>query len=116
MNSLIFPPAQPSDAETLLALRIAAMRESLERIGRFDPARARERFLGGFDPACTWHIEAGARRIGFFVVKPAADHLLLDHLYIHPDFQGRGAGADVLRHVLERADRERREVRVGALA
>jgi hypothetical protein len=46
-------PAQPSitlttaaaeDFEALVALRIDAMRESLERIGRFDPARARERF------------------------------------------------------------------------
>jgi len=37
--------------EALVAIRIAAMRESLERIGRFDRQRARERFLAGFDPA-----------------------------------------------------------------
>lgn len=29
------------------------MRESLERIGRFDPPRARERFLSGFVPELT---------------------------------------------------------------
>ncbi|HEY1049927.1 MAG TPA: hypothetical protein VGE39_09240 [Prosthecobacter sp.] len=31
------------DFEELAALRIAAMRPSLEHLGRFDPARARER-------------------------------------------------------------------------
>ena len=112
---LAFHPTQSADADSLVALRIAAMQESLERVGRFDPVRARERFLGGFDPACTWHVELGAQRVGFFVVKPAVDHLLLDHLYIHPDFQRRGFGAAVLRHVTAQADRERLELRLAAL-
>jgi len=38
-------PVEASDAEDLVQLRILAMRESLERIGRFDPQRARDRFL-----------------------------------------------------------------------
>ncbi|RMN79860.1 hypothetical protein ALQ56_05513, partial [Pseudomonas syringae pv. papulans] len=38
---------QPEDFETLVAIRIEAMRESLERVGRFDPVRARERFREG---------------------------------------------------------------------
>ena len=44
---VVFVAAEPSDFESLVALRIEAMRESLERIGRFDPVRARERFLSG---------------------------------------------------------------------
>ena len=35
------PAVSEADFEDLLALRIAAMRESLERLGRFDPERAR---------------------------------------------------------------------------
>jgi hypothetical protein len=62
--------ATPDDFEALVALRIAAMRESLERIGRFDPVRARERFAAGFAAACTRHIEANGERVGFVVVKP----------------------------------------------
>lgn len=34
------------DSEELVQLRIDAMRESLERIGRFDAQRARARFVG----------------------------------------------------------------------
>ncbi len=40
-----------ADFEPLLALRIATMRKSLERLGRFDAARARERSETEFDIA-----------------------------------------------------------------
>ena len=98
-----------------MAIRIAAMRESLERIGRFDAQRARTRFLAGFDPALTHHVLADGERVGFVVVRPQDDGLLLDHLYLLPPAQGRGFGAAVLADVLARADASRLPVRVGAL-
>lgn len=112
---LNFPAAEVGDAEALVALRIEAMRASLERIGRFDPARARQRFLDGFEPAQTQHIEADGERIGFFVLKPQSDGLLLDHLYILPAHQGRGIGAAVLAHIFAIADASGLAIRVGAL-
>ncbi len=109
-------PVQASDAEALVQLRIAAMRESLERLGRFDPQRARDRFLSGFVPAHTRHIVvAGQIVVGFVAVKPGATELLLDHLYIHPTWQGKGIGAAVLRLVFCEADGRQRSIRVGAL-
>ena len=98
-----------------MAIRIAAMRESLERIGRFDAQRARDRFLAGFDPALTRHVLADGERVGFVVVRPCDDGLLLDHLYLLPRAQGRGTGAAVLAEVLARADASRLPVRVAAL-
>ena len=112
---LNFPAAESGDAEALVALRIEAMRESLERIGRFDPDRARQLFLDGFEPAQTQHIEADGERIGFFVLKLQSDGLLLDHLYMRPARQGRGIGAAVLAHVFAMADASGLAVRVGAL-
>jgi GNAT superfamily N-acetyltransferase len=108
-------PVEASDAEALVQLRIEAMRDSLERIGRFDPLRARERFLSGFSPEHTRHIEVEGRRAGFVVVKPQADYLLLDHLYIHPTSQGLGIGAAVLADVIEQATAKGLAIRVGAL-
>jgi GNAT superfamily N-acetyltransferase len=98
-----------------VAIRIAAMRESLERIGRFDPQRARDRFLAGFDPAFTRHVLLDGRRVGFVAVRPQDDGLLLDHLYLLPRAQGRGVGAAVLADVLADADARGLPVRVGAL-
>jgi GNAT superfamily N-acetyltransferase len=113
--ALTFVPVQDSDVDDLVALRIEAMRESLERIGRFDPVRARERFRSGFSPAHTHYIVVDGMRTGFVVVKPADGHLLLDHLYIRPACQDQGIGAAVLATVFARADAEGLPVRVAAL-
>jgi GNAT superfamily N-acetyltransferase len=108
-------PVEETDAEALVQLRIAAMRASLERIGRFDAQRARERFLSGFAPAHTRHIVKDGVRVGFVVARPVGDGLLLDHLYVHPAYQGMRIGSEVLRRILAEADAHGRCVRVGAL-
>lgn len=113
--TIALAPACEDDAEALVALRIAAMRDSLMRIGRFDPQRARTRFLSGFVAGQTRHIEASGRRVGFVVVKPEPQALLLDHLYIHPDSQGLGIGAMVLARVIDEARQQGLPLRVGAL-
>ena len=91
------------------------MRESLEQIGRFDPMRARERFLSGFSPKHTRHILHGAEKVGFLVVKSQANELLLDHLYVSPKHQGKGIGTTVLVQVFAEAEEVGLPVRVGAL-
>jgi len=40
-TAVVLCRASNSDQEALVAIRIEAMRESLERLGRFDPDRAR---------------------------------------------------------------------------
>ena len=112
---LTFVPASSADGEALASLRVAAMRDSLERIGRYDPQRARQRFLSTYDPACTWQLRHGGALAGFYVLRPQADYLLLDHLYLAPECQRQGMGAAVLARVFAEADAARKSVRVGAL-
>ena len=114
-SQVAFEPVVESDAEDLAVIRVEAMRESLERIGRFDPQRARDRFLSTFSPAHTRHILLGSKKVGFFVVKPEEGGLLLDHLYVRPGYQGQGIGAAVLAEVFAQADRVACLVRVGVL-
>lgn len=114
-TALSYEAAAAHDLDELVELRIEAMRESLERLGRFDPVRARERFASSFEPAFTRHILLDGRRVGFVVVKPHPDGLLLDHLYVRPAAQGRGVGGRVLVDVLANADAQRLAVLVGAL-
>lgn len=108
-------PVTESDAEALVQLRIVAMRDSLERLGRFDAQRARERFLSGFAAQYTRHIVKDGVPVGFVVVRPVDVGLLLDHLYVHPDCQRMGIGSQVLRRILAEADERGQHVRVGAL-
>ena len=110
-----FEPAVEADAPALADLRVAAMRTSLERIGRFDAARARTRFLDAWRAEQTRHVVVDGQRVGCVVVRPIDGGLLLDHLYVHPAFQGRGIGAAVLADVFAHADARGCGVRVGAL-
>jgi GNAT superfamily N-acetyltransferase len=107
--------ANSEDFEELVGLRILAMRESLERVGRFDIQRARERFRSGFSPSDTYHIELNGERIGFVVYKAQDSQLLLDHLYVHPNHQGQGIGSDVLTYVIAESEKSGLPIRVGAL-
>jgi GNAT superfamily N-acetyltransferase len=113
--AITFKQAVQADAEELASLRVEAMRESLERIGRFDPTRARERFLSGFNPEQTRHVLLSSANVGFVVVRPIETGLLLDHLYVKPACQGKGIGAAVLREVFAEARAVNCSVRVGAL-
>lgn len=113
--ALQLTPAQDADAPALAELRVAAMRDSLLRLGRFDPQRARQRLLDGFVAAHTWHVGWAGERVGCVVLRREADHLRLAHLYIHPQHQGRGVGAAVLAWVFAEAEAAGLPVRVGAL-
>jgi ribosomal protein S18 acetylase RimI-like enzyme len=114
-NGILLRPVRAEDAEDLAGLRVQAMRESLERLGRFDEQRARMRLLSGFAVEHTREVVADGERVGFVVVRPQDDGLLIEHLYIKPGFQSRGMGAAVLRAVFADADARGLGVRVGAL-
>lgn len=104
-----------SEKEALAQLRIAAMRESLVAIGRFDPVRARRRFLDNFYHEGTRKLVIDGRLVGFYALTYKIDHLYLDHLYIHPDFQGNGLGASILTSLIALAQARQVPIRLGAL-
>ena len=63
-TQLSLASANEDDFESLQALRMAALRESLQRLGRFDPQRARERLSRAFEPVHTRHILRNGDRMG----------------------------------------------------
>ena len=104
------------DPLALAELRAKAMRPSLEAAGRFDPDRVRRRFLDHFDAEATAAFYAGQDLAGFIVVRQMPDHLYLDHLYVAPDQQGAGLGAQIIRSVQEQmAEPTGQEIRLIAL-
>lgn len=114
--AITFTPASEDDFEPLLALRHLAMRESLERVGRFDPDRARARFRAGFSPEHTVLIHDGGVFVGCVTVRPMDDGAAwVENLYLHPGQQGRGLGAQVMRRILDDAGAQGRTVRLSVL-
>lgn len=92
--------ALPSDASWIAELRADIMRPDLERLGRWDPVRVRQRFRDGFLPAHTFVIEGGCSPVGVIAVRPERDEQWIEHFYLGSQYQGRGLGSEVLRHVM----------------
>lgn len=108
-------PAGAADIEAIAELRAVVMRPDLERLGRYDERRVRERFLRSYSPEHPRTIIVGGVFAGSVTLRPAEDGRLLEHFYLAPEFQGRGLGGDVLRALLERTDAEGAPVRLNVL-
>lgn len=111
-------PGRAEDVEPIAELRAVVLRDDLERLGRYDEERVRQRLRDGFSPAYTSIVETADGTLGGCVtLRPDAggDGLHLEHFYLSPDLQGRGLGTAVLRHLLERADGQAAPVRLAVL-
>lgn len=99
---VVLLPGTADDAGWLAELRAVVLRPDLERLGRYDPGRVRQRFLNGFTPEHTWIISTGPGEAnGAIAVRPTSEELWIEHFYISPQFQGSGIGSAVLARVLE---------------
>ncbi|MGQ4728521.1 GNAT family N-acetyltransferase [Streptomyces sp. Ju416(a)] len=107
--------AVPEDVEPIAELRAVVMRPDLERLGRYDEHRVRQRLRDAYAPEHTSVIEAAGSFAGCVARRPAEDGWWLEHFYLSPALQGRGIGSAVLREVLDRADAERLPVRLDVL-
>ncbi|MCC9310149.1 GNAT family N-acetyltransferase [Kitasatospora sp. RB6PN24] len=76
------------------------MRADLERLGRYDPDRVRQRLRDAFRPEHTEVIVVDGAFAGCVALRPADDGHWLEHFYLDPALQGRGIGTVVLRRVL----------------
>ncbi len=100
MPDFVLRPAEATDAAWIAELRAVVMRPDLERLGRFDPVRVRERFLAAFEPEQTYVIHSDGVDAGVIAVRPEADARWIEHFFIAPAHQGKGLGGAVLRHVM----------------
>ncbi|MFD5780987.1 GNAT family N-acetyltransferase [Streptomyces sp. NPDC126933] len=104
-----------ADVEVIAELRATVMRPDLERLGRFDEHRVRQRLRDSFSPQHTSVIVAEGAFAGCVTVRPAEDGQQLEHFYLAPGMQGRGLGSAVLRTLLDRIDADGVLVRLNVL-
>ena len=109
-------PVFESDFDDLVELRIAAMRESLDAVGRFDPVRIRERLRAKFVPEETTKIVCDGRLVAFYAISEKEDHLYLGHLYVLPEAQGKGVGSRIMKEVIGLSVEKRLPVRLRVLS
>ncbi|MEV6259842.1 GNAT family N-acetyltransferase [Streptomyces sp. NPDC051784] len=108
-------PALAEDAEAMAELRAVVMRPDLERLGRYDEHRVRQRFRDGYRPEQTEIVLVDDAFAGCAALRPEADGWWLESFYLAPEIQGRGIGTGVLTTLLARADAEGVPVRLQVL-
>lgn len=109
-------PALTEDVESIAEIRATVMRPDLERLGRFDEHRVRQRFRDSWSPDHTCVVTVEERLAGSVTVRPGADGVrILEHFYLAPGVQGRGLGTAVLRFLLDEADAAGAPVRLTVL-
>lgn len=93
-------PSVPADIDWLVELRAVVLRPDLERLGRFDHVRVRERMRAGFAPEWTRVIVSDGSEVGSITTRPDGDVRWIEHFYLSPTVQGQGIGSAVLQTVL----------------
>lgn len=99
-----FRSATEHDIEWLVDLRAEVLREDLERLGRYDTHRVRQRMRDSYVPASTRVILDDGLEIGCVTVRAEDDARWLEHFYLVPRAHGRGIGSRVLREILAEQD------------
>ncbi|MBM6596565.1 GNAT family N-acetyltransferase [Microvirga pudoricolor] len=94
MKTALIRPAVPADAETLAKLHRHVREACLPYLPRLhSPLEDHAFFRDHVLPASTVQVaEADGMAVGFAAWRPG----WLDHLYVHPDWQGLGIGSRLL--------------------
>ena len=92
--------ATEADFEPVLALSIRVMREHLERVGRFDPERRRDRMRRQFDAGILRIIEQDGAMAGCIGVEAKEAAVEIHSLFLDTHAQRRGLGATIVRGLL----------------
>lgn len=107
--------ASTADVEPVAELRAVVLRADLERLGRYDEHRVRQRLRDKFAPEHTRVIEVGGVFAGCVTLRPAADAHWLENFLLAPHLHGGGTGTAVLAELLEQCDRDGTRVRLQVL-
>lgn len=108
-------PATPEDLDAMTELRAQVMRPDLERLGRYDEHRVRQRLRDAYEPGHTSIVEYDGVFAGCVALRPAEDGWWLEHFYLSPALHGRGIGTAVLAELLARTDAMGAPVRLDVL-
>ena len=93
-------PAAEADFDPVLALSIRVMREHLERVGRFDPERRRDRMRRQFDAGILRIIEQDGAMAGCIGVDAKDVAVEIHSLFLETEAQRRGLGSTIVRGLL----------------
>ena len=108
-------PANAADTELLWRIQRRALGSYVTAVYGTDAAQQRRFFDQYFRVAAHEIIQVAGEDAGYLFYERRGDHLYLGNLALLPEFQRRGVGAAVLRHVLGRGNAQGLPVRLQVL-
>lgn len=96
--------ATPDDAAALTRVASAAYEGYLSRMPPGQrPAPLDADYRAAIERDDVWLVERDGAVLAFVILVPAPDHVLIENVAVHPDFQGLGLGGDLMRFAETRA-------------
>lgn len=87
--ALTWRSSRVDDGPAIAELRALVLRESLQRLGRYDEVRVRERFLAAFVPDITRVLQRSTDVVGSLALRGTFDGTWIEHFYLHPGCRTR---------------------------
>jgi len=118
MNSASYTlsPATSNDGEFLYELGRITMHDYVVAIwGEWYEKWQRDRFDTNFQPSEWTLVMIGGERAGGFAVEHRPDSLYVSRLYLLPEYQRQGIGADIIRRLQSEASRRHVPVTLNVL-
>jgi ribosomal protein S18 acetylase RimI-like enzyme len=116
MTVIALRPATPADSEFCFHLHKAAMGDYVAAIWGWDDQVQRGFHARSFDPGRWQIITANGTDVGVLDVERRPDEIYLSRIEIHPEHQGRGFGACLIKALIAEAEQQDQDLVLDVLA
>ncbi len=116
--AITYRPVTASDRDFCVRVHHLAMRRYVEPLWGWDAAEQDRQALAEIADRHAIHEIAlvGATPIGYLSYQDLSDVLFLETLFLHPDHQGRGHGAEIVARLIALAHSRRKPIELSVLA
>jgi ribosomal protein S18 acetylase RimI-like enzyme len=104
--------AKNSDFEITYRIKCKSIKSYVEKIWDWDEVNQREIHRRKYIPSETKLIEYNNHTIGYVVLKETEAEIHLKNLLIEKEFQNKGIGKEVMEKIIEKADSDKKLVRL----
>jgi len=115
MNNVKLRKAMDNDSELAYQIKKAAFREYVEKVWGWDENIQRQLHERRFSSQDFQVIQVSDIDIGILAVVRQADCLKVNQMYIMPEYQGKGIGAECILRIIEDATLSKLPIRLQVL-
>jgi ribosomal protein S18 acetylase RimI-like enzyme len=107
--------ATEQDSEFVFLVKKAALVEYIDQMWGWDEGFQREYHKKDYEPERTRIIVQDERDVGWMLVSETGTEITIQEIYLKPEHQSQGIGSYLIRQALEKAERQRKPVRLQVL-